>query len=104
MGARAHARPVRGWRQALRAVCARDADRRAGGHPRRGARHRATAAARAAAVRAVPDRGLEHAPGERLIEVAIKKLRPDAVVPARAYAGDAGLDLSACERIELQPG
>jgi dUTP pyrophosphatase len=25
-------------------------------------------------------------------------------VPERAYAGDAGLDLSACERIELAPG
>jgi dUTP pyrophosphatase len=25
-------------------------------------------------------------------------------VPARAYAGDAGLDLSACERLELAPG
>jgi dUTP pyrophosphatase len=39
-----------------------------------------------------------------LIEVAIKKLRPDAIVPARAYAGDAGLDLSACERVALAPG
>jgi dUTP pyrophosphatase len=26
------------------------------------------------------------------------------VVPARAYSGDAGLDLSACERVELAPG
>jgi dUTP pyrophosphatase len=34
----------------------------------------------------------------------LKRLRPDAVVPARAYAGDTGLDLSACERIELGPG
>jgi len=25
-------------------------------------------------------------------------------VPVRAYSGDAGLDLSACERIELAPG
>jgi len=25
-------------------------------------------------------------------------------VPARAYAGDAGLDLTACERVELAPG
>jgi dUTP pyrophosphatase len=25
-------------------------------------------------------------------------------VPVRAYAGDAGLDLSACERVELAPG
>ena len=34
----------------------------------------------------------------------MRKLRPDAVVPRRAYPGDAGLDLSACERIELAPG
>jgi len=34
----------------------------------------------------------------------IKRLRPDAVLPARAYAGDAGLDLSACERVVLGPG
>jgi dUTP pyrophosphatase len=26
------------------------------------------------------------------------------VIPARAYAGDAGLDLSSCERVELGPG
>jgi dUTP pyrophosphatase len=26
------------------------------------------------------------------------------VLPARAYAGDAGLDLAACERVELGPG
>ena len=25
-------------------------------------------------------------------------------MPARAYAGDAGLDLSSCERVELPPG
>jgi len=34
----------------------------------------------------------------------VKRLRPDAVVPARAYSGDAGLDLSSCERVELGPG
>ena len=39
-----------------------------------------------------------------MIELPIKKLRPEAVVPARAYAGDAGMDLSACERVELAPG
>jgi dUTP pyrophosphatase len=33
-----------------------------------------------------------------------KRLRPDAVLPGRAYDGDAGLDLAACERIELAPG
>ena len=32
------------------------------------------------------------------------RLRPDAVVPERAYAGDAGLDLTACDRVELAPG
>jgi dUTPase len=36
-----------------------------------------------------------------LIELPIQRLREDAVVPERAYAGDAGLDLSACERVEL---
>ena len=34
----------------------------------------------------------------------MRKLRPNAVVPSRAYAGDAGMDLSACERVELAPG
>ena len=28
----------------------------------------------------------------------------NAVVPVRAYSGDAGLDLSACDRVELAPG
>ena len=39
-----------------------------------------------------------------MIELPIQKVRPDAVVPAHAYAGDAGLDLAATERIELRPG
>ena len=39
-----------------------------------------------------------------MIELPIRRLREDAVVPARAYAGDAGLDLAACERVELAPG
>jgi len=39
-----------------------------------------------------------------LIGLPIQRLRPDAVIPARAYAGDAGLDLAACERVELAPG
>jgi dUTP pyrophosphatase len=34
----------------------------------------------------------------------IQKVRPNAVVPVRAYPGDAGLDLSACNRVELAPG
>lgn len=39
-----------------------------------------------------------------MIEVAIARLRDDAVVPERAYDGDAGLDLAACERVVLDPG
>jgi dUTP pyrophosphatase len=39
-----------------------------------------------------------------LIELPIQRLRDEAVVPERAYAGDAGLDLAACEQIELAPG
>ena len=39
-----------------------------------------------------------------MIELPIRRLRPEAVLPQRAYAGDAGLDLAACERVELPPG
>lgn len=39
-----------------------------------------------------------------MIELPIRRLREDAVVPSRAYAGDAGLDLAACERVELGAG
>jgi dUTP pyrophosphatase len=39
-----------------------------------------------------------------LIGLPIRRLRADAILPARAYQGDAGLDLSACERVELAPG
>jgi dUTP pyrophosphatase len=39
-----------------------------------------------------------------LIELPIQRLRTDAVLPERAYHGDAGLDLAACERVELGPG
>ena len=39
-----------------------------------------------------------------MIELPIRRLRDDAVLPVRAYLGDAGLDLSACERVELAPG
>ena len=38
------------------------------------------------------------------MEVAFRKLRDDAVVPVRAYDGDAGLDLTACEGAVLGPG
>jgi dUTP pyrophosphatase len=39
-----------------------------------------------------------------VIEIQITRLRDEAVLPARAYVGDAGLDLAACERRELGPG
>jgi dUTP pyrophosphatase len=38
------------------------------------------------------------------VSLPLKRLRPEAVLPARAYDGDAGLDLAACDRIELAPG
>jgi dUTP pyrophosphatase len=37
-------------------------------------------------------------------ELLIQRLRDDAVVPSQAYAGDAGLDLAACDRVEIGPG
>jgi dUTP pyrophosphatase len=39
-----------------------------------------------------------------VIELAIHRVRAEAVVPSRAYEGDAGLDLASCERRELAPG
>lgn len=34
----------------------------------------------------------------------MKRVHDGAAVPTRAYEGDAGLDLAACERVELGPG
>ena len=39
-----------------------------------------------------------------MIELPILRLREDAIVPGRAYEGDAGLDLAACDAVELAPG
>jgi dUTP diphosphatase len=39
-----------------------------------------------------------------VIDVAIRRLRPDAVLPRQAYEGDAGVDLAACEGAVLEPG
>src|SRR2546430_6595381 len=39
-----------------------------------------------------------------MTQLPVRRLREDAVLPERAYAGDAGLDLAACERHELAPG
>lgn len=39
-----------------------------------------------------------------MIELPVRRLRDDAVLPSRAYEGDAGLDLAACEEAVLEPG
>ena len=38
------------------------------------------------------------------MSLRVRRVDPGAVLPTRAYAGDAGLDLTACERVELAPG
>lgn len=42
--------------------------------------------------------------GEARLELPVRRLRDGAVLPEQAYAGDAGLDLATCERVELEPG
>ena len=39
-----------------------------------------------------------------MTELPVKRLAAGATLPTRAYEDDAGLDLSACERVELGPG
>ena len=39
-----------------------------------------------------------------MTDLRVRRLRPGAEVPVGAYAGDAGLDLATCERVELGPG
>ena len=39
-----------------------------------------------------------------MTELPFKRLEAGATLPERAYAGDAGLDLAASERVELAPG
>jgi dUTP pyrophosphatase len=38
------------------------------------------------------------------VSLRVRRLHPDAVLPTRAYAGDAGLDLYALEDATLAPG
>ena len=38
------------------------------------------------------------------MQLSVVKLKPEAVLPTRAHAGDAGLDLYACEAAHLGPG
>ena len=39
-----------------------------------------------------------------MIELRVTRLRDDAVLPARANRGDAGLDIRACEPVTIGPG
>ncbi len=39
-----------------------------------------------------------------MIELRFRRLHERAVIPGRAYEGDAGLDLAACEAVTLGPG
>ncbi|HEU5214025.1 MAG TPA: dUTP diphosphatase [Gaiellaceae bacterium] len=39
-----------------------------------------------------------------MTRLPVKRLHEEATLPTRAYEGDAGLDLAACERVELGPG
>ena len=39
-----------------------------------------------------------------MTELPLVRVSGDAIVPTRAYEGDAGLDLAASERVELAPG
>src|SRR5207249_5397264 len=73
------------------------------GHAGRRSPRRQAAPPRPAALRAVPHRR-GCAAGDGLTDLPVRRLHPDAVLPTRAYPGDAGLDLAACERVELAPG
>jgi dUTP pyrophosphatase len=39
-----------------------------------------------------------------VIELPVRRLRDDAVLPQRAYEGDGGFDLAACESVVIGPG
>ena len=39
-----------------------------------------------------------------MTELAVRRLRAEAVLPERAYPGDAGLDLVSCESLVIEPG
>ena len=39
-----------------------------------------------------------------MTELQVRRVHAEATLPTRAYEGDAGLDLAACERVELGPG
>ena len=82
------------------------ADRRAPRHRGRRVHPCAAPAPAHAPVRSLPGRReLSHPrSGSEVIELPVARLRDDAILPSQAYEGDAGLDLAACERLELGPG
>ena len=97
--------PYERGRRALRAVRARGADRGARGRRRRACYVRARLSRRELGRFArylVAEERSTGEPRDRASRSA--GCDDDAVVPERAYAGDAGLDLAACERVELAPG
>jgi dUTP pyrophosphatase len=49
-------------------------------------------------------RWMGHEGAGPVIELEIRRTRADARVPERAYDGDAGLDLAACDEVRLGPG
>ena len=61
-------------------------------------------ASRAASPRSSSPRRDAQATGRAVIDLPVRRLRDDAVLPSRAYAGDAGLDLAAAESVTLGPG
>ncbi len=42
--------------------------------------------------------------GPETLRLEVRRLRPEAVLPAYAHPGDAGLDLAAAEKVRLWPG
>ena len=38
------------------------------------------------------------------MKLRVRRLSPDAIIPAYAHPGDTGLDLHACENVALDPG
>ena len=107
---RAPSAALRAGRRPRRALRARSADRRASGRGGGRARPGAAAAAGGPPLRTFPRRpvvrgGARGISGRRaLTQLPITRLRAEATIPERAYPGDAGLDLAACERVELEPG
>ena len=41
---------------------------------------------------------------ERALEISVRRLSPDVVLPTRAHATDAGADLYSVEKVHLAPG